>query len=178
MNEKHRRDLVLPVPSAASVRGRKWTKTKMAASLFGALTALCLISHGPSPGPLSMVPMTPLAALPPLRPLPSSVCAQVPPLLPDHSLDSAAIYAAKPRIVEWHQDAIRIPTEVYDEMGAPGEDERWEIFADFHAYLETAYPLTHAVLKRTKVDTWGLVFEWEGTDKDLKPLLLTGHQGG
>ena len=29
----------------------------------------------------------------------------------------------------------------------------------------------------TKVNTWGLVYEWPGSDKSLKPILLTAHQG-
>lgn len=32
-------------------------------------------------------------------------------------------------------------------------------------------------LKRNRVVTHALVFEWEGSDSSLKPLLLTGHQG-
>jgi Gly-Xaa carboxypeptidase len=32
-------------------------------------------------------------------------------------------------------------TEIYDEMGPIGEDERWEIFEEFHDYLAQAFPL-------------------------------------
>lgn len=39
------------------------------------------------------------------------------------------------------QGAIQIPTESYDNMGKVGEDSRWDIFADLHAYLEDAFPL-------------------------------------
>ena len=39
------------------------------------------------------------------------------------------------------QGAVRIPTESYDDMGKVGEDPRWEIFKDFHAYLEKTFPL-------------------------------------
>lgn len=57
-----------------------------------------------------------------------------------------------------------------------GKDSRWEVFAPFHEYLLTTFPNVHATLKLTKVNTYGLVYAWEGTDTSLKPLLLTAHQ--
>jgi Gly-Xaa carboxypeptidase len=39
------------------------------------------------------------------------------------------------------QGAIRIPTESFDDMGLVGEDKRWDIFVDFHKYLEETFPL-------------------------------------
>ena len=39
------------------------------------------------------------------------------------------------------QGAINVPTESFDDMGKVGEDPRWDIFADFHAYLREAFPL-------------------------------------
>ena len=32
-------------------------------------------------------------------------------------------------------------------------------------------------LTLTKVNTYGLLYEWKGSDVSLKPLLLTAHQG-
>lgn len=62
-------------------------------------------------------------------------------------------------------------------MGHVGEDDRWKKFQAFHDYLEKAFPRTHAKLGLTKVNTYGLVFEWKGSDPSLKPVLLMGHQG-
>lgn len=39
------------------------------------------------------------------------------------------------------QGAIQIPTESFDDMGDVGKDDRWDIFADLHAFLEEAFPL-------------------------------------
>lgn len=39
------------------------------------------------------------------------------------------------------QGAVQIPTESFDDMGKVGEDDRWDIFVDFHAYLEETFPL-------------------------------------
>ncbi len=39
------------------------------------------------------------------------------------------------------QGAVQIPTESFDHMGKVGEDERWNIFKEFHEYLEKTFPL-------------------------------------
>jgi Gly-Xaa carboxypeptidase len=39
------------------------------------------------------------------------------------------------------QGAVRIPTESFDDMGPVGEDPRWDVFKEFHAYLEESFPL-------------------------------------
>ena len=39
------------------------------------------------------------------------------------------------------QGAVRIPTESFDDMGPVGEDPRWDVFKEFHAYLEASFPL-------------------------------------
>jgi Gly-Xaa carboxypeptidase len=83
-------------------------------------------------------------------------------------------------------------------MGPVGEDERWEAFEPFHDYLVRSFPLTcvilslcdirkqgvntklfisHKSLTLIKVNTYGLLYEWKGSDNTLKPLLLAAHQG-
>jgi Gly-Xaa carboxypeptidase len=80
------------------------------------------------------------------------------------------------RAAAWLGGAVRIPTEAYDDMGPVGEDERWEAFVPFHAYLVQSFPLIHKSLTLTKVNTYGLLYEWKGSDDSLKPLLLAAHQ--
>ncbi|KAI9743933.1 MAG: hypothetical protein M1818_002667 [Claussenomyces sp. TS43310] len=74
------------------------------------------------------------------------------------------------------QGAIRIPTESFDDMGRVGEDPRWNVFADFHAYLERTFPLVFTKLDVAKVNTYGIVITWEGSDDSLKPFLFMAHQ--
>lgn len=38
------------------------------------------------------------------------------------------------------QGAIQIPTQAFDDMGPVEQDKRWDIFKDFHAYLEESFP--------------------------------------
>ncbi|TRM59536.1 carboxypeptidase S [Schizophyllum amplum] len=68
------------------------------------------------------------------------------------------------KALDWMRGAIQIPTEVFDAMGEPGEDSRWDIFYEFHDYLLKSYPLVHSTMSLTKVNTFGL------------PILLTAHQ--
>jgi len=99
----------------------------------------------------------------------------------------------------WMSGAVQIPTESYDEMGLVGQDKRWEIFGKLHDYLHETFPkvyvsrswrhslcnirrLTicycrHETLTLTKINTFGLLYHWNGSDTSLKPLLLMGHQG-
>ncbi len=79
-------------------------------------------------------------------------------------------------------------------MNPVGVDPRWEVFEPFQAHLLGDFPLVcvlfqhpflsfadtsprHSTLKLTKVNTYGLVFEWNGTSPNLKPVLLAAHQG-
>ncbi|KIJ20621.1 Merops: M20.UNA [Paxillus involutus ATCC 200175] len=71
--------------------------------------------------------------------------------------------------------AVRIPTECFDDLGLPSEDPRWEIETKLHEYLESRFPKVHATLRRIKVNTYALVYEWKGTDDSVKPLLLAAH---
>ncbi|PCH44222.1 carboxypeptidase S [Wolfiporia cocos MD-104 SS10] len=113
----------------------------------------------------------------------SSLCPQVAPLVPEKSTDLysglAETFETKEflfRAVDLLAGAVRIPTQSYDDLGPIGEDPRWEAFAPFHEYLLKSYPQVHATLNLTKVNTYGLVYHWKGTNSTLKPLLLTGHQ--
>jgi Gly-Xaa carboxypeptidase len=38
------------------------------------------------------------------------------------------------------QGAVKIPTESYDDMKLVGDDPRWDIFVEFHTYLEKTFP--------------------------------------
>ncbi|WP_254245103.1 M20/M25/M40 family metallo-hydrolase [Hymenobacter sp. BRD67] len=49
-------------------------------------------------------------------------------------------------------------------------------FGQLQAYLRRTFPLVHQQLKLQKVNRYGLLYEWPGTDPTLKPLLLLAHQ--
>ncbi|CAE7147068.1 unnamed protein product [Rhizoctonia solani] len=72
--------------------------------------------------------------------------------------------------------SVRIPTESFDNMGNVGDDDHWVVFDKLHKYLEQQFPRVHKELEIEKVNTYGLLFTWKGSDSSLKPLVLMGHQ--
>ncbi|KAH7929100.1 carboxypeptidase S [Leucogyrophana mollusca] len=117
------------------------------------------------------------------RELSTGVCPQVAELVPQkngalwESLGS--IYGTdkfKMRAVNWLGGAVRIPTESYDNMGPVGTDPRWEKFGALHDYLLASFPQVHSTLELTKVNTYGLIYVWKGSDTSIQPLLLAAHQ--
>ncbi|KAJ8472610.1 hypothetical protein ONZ45_g16592 [Pleurotus djamor] len=84
--------------------------------------------------------------------------------------------AHRERVADWLSGAIRIPTETFDDMLPVGNDSRWDIFASFHDYLVDSFPLTFTSLSVTKVNTYGVILAWEGSELAKKPILLTAHQ--
>ncbi|KAL4073057.1 hypothetical protein V8B97DRAFT_1869576 [Scleroderma yunnanense] len=113
----------------------------------------------------------------------SDVCPQVSALIPEKNYElweglrsTYSTDSFKSKAVNWLSGAVQVPTESYDHFGPVGTDVRWEKFQAFHDYLLDAFPLVHAALELTKVNTYGLIFVWKGLDSALKPLLLTAHQ--
>ncbi|KAI1327799.1 peptidase family M20/M25/M40 [Xylariaceae sp. FL0255] len=110
-------------------------------------------------------------------------CVQVDPLTPNISSDSLQNMDAyldsaefRDRAVELMAGAVRVSTQSFDDMGAIGEDPRWDVFFDFAAYLEKTFPLVHENLKLEKVNTHGLLYTWQGTDAAKKPTVFMAHQ--
>ena len=49
-------------------------------------------------------------------------------------------------------------------------------FQNFHNYLQKEFPLVYKSAEVTIVNEFGLLFEFHGKDRDLKPVLLMAHQ--
>ncbi len=49
-------------------------------------------------------------------------------------------------------------------------------FLGLHNYLKRTYPLIHKTLAREVINKYSLIYKWEGSGSDKKPILLTGHQ--
>jgi len=67
--------------------------------------------------------------------------------------------------------AITFPT-VSHEIGLPVDTLA---FLGFHQFLKEAYPMVHATLKKEVVSELSLLYTWEGTDPELKPVILMAH---
>ncbi|KAG1804694.1 uncharacterized protein HD556DRAFT_470702 [Suillus plorans] len=81
----------------------------------------------------------------------------------------------KQRAIQVLGEAVRVPTESYDDNGPVGEDSRWDTFAELHRVLEASFPRVYKSLNVTKVNTYGLVFHWQGSST-AKPYILAAHQ--
>src|SRR5256885_7206438 len=49
-------------------------------------------------------------------------------------------------------------------------------FDGFQRYLRTTFPRLHAALKLEKVNGYGLLYEWTGSDPNRQPIVLLAHQ--
>ncbi|KAF8074977.1 carboxypeptidase S [Lyophyllum atratum] len=112
-----------------------------------------------------------------------SRCPQSDPLVPVRNgalwESLSATFGTEPfkvQAIDWLSGAVRIPTESFDDMGSVGGDARWDAFAPLHDYLHSAFPLVHTTLQLTKVNTYGLLYVWQGSDFSLKPIVLAAHQ--
>ena len=110
-------------------------------------------------------------------------CFQVDPLVPNKStasLDEMDEYLKSQKFRDKSigrvSGVVKVPSQSYDDLGAVGEDSRWDIMYQVAAYLEKTFPLVHSTLKLEKVNTHGLLYTWEGSDNDLKPTVLMAHQ--
>ncbi|KAJ6529669.1 hypothetical protein B0H19DRAFT_968101 [Mycena capillaripes] len=110
------------------------------------------------------------------------MCPQAEPLIPDRNgalwTELTALYATDGFLADaigQLSAAVQIPTETFDAMGPVGEDPRWQSRAPFLDHLAKAFPLIHATLEAERVNTYGLIYTWPGSDSSLKPLLLMGH---
>lgn len=73
--------------------------------------------------------------------------------------------------------AVQIPTIVGDSNPDPSINPKfYSNFTKFHKYLNTTFPLIHERLKLNIINSFGLLYTWEGSNSDLKPILFTAHQ--
>ena len=68
--------------------------------------------------------------------------------------------------------AIQYKTISFSEDAIPDSTA----FFGFHRFLEETFPLVHANLTLEKINTYSLLYKWEGTDPSKKPIILMSHQ--
>ncbi|GMM29476.1 hypothetical protein DAMA08_022210 [Martiniozyma asiatica (nom. inval.)] len=68
--------------------------------------------------------------------------------------------------------SLQIDTVVYDTMTM----EDYFKFEKFHKFLQSSFPLVYKNAKVHTINTYGLVFEFKGSNESLKPIMLAAHQ--
>ncbi|EIW70200.1 hypothetical protein TREMEDRAFT_30032 [Tremella mesenterica DSM 1558] len=79
------------------------------------------------------------------------------------------------RSIELFVEAVRIPTQSYDDNGEPNEDPRWEPFFEFQQWLRKSFPVAHEKAKIEYINTLGILATFEGEDPSLKPVVMMSH---
>jgi carboxypeptidase PM20D1 len=69
-------------------------------------------------------------------------------------------------------EAVRLRTVSSRDDASLNTDQ----FAQLHTLLQTRFPKTHATLKREVVGDLSLLYTWQGSKLDAKPMLLMAHQ--
>lgn len=107
-------------------------------------------------------------------------CGKIEPLVPKFNRSVDLILhdpEYKKSSIELLSGAIQIATEIQDVNPEPADDpEYYSKFYDFHRYLEDSFPLIYKHLKVEKVNELGLLYTWQGSDEELKPVLFMAHQ--
>lgn len=75
------------------------------------------------------------------------------------------------KVVATFSKAVQIATisKDYPALTTP------EPFLAFHQLLENSYPAVHSIASKQVINEFSLVYKFEGTDKQLKPVLYMGH---
>ncbi len=87
------------------------------------------------------------------------------------SVQTRKVAVDRELVVKHFQQAIQIAT-ISKDYPAPVTPEP---FLAFHQHLTDSFPAVHHYAERTIVNDYSLVYKFEGTQKDLKPVLFMGH---
>lgn len=64
----------------------------------------------------------------------------------------------------------------FETVSAHADDEAVvQAFSRLGAWMEAAFPRTHQLLELETFDRFGRLYRWEGTDPELRPILLAAH---
>ncbi|KAI0367042.1 carboxypeptidase S [Pilatotrama ljubarskyi] len=149
---------------------------------YGLLYGTRLAKQSPRPAAVVQIPTWErLAPLPPSQH--SHVCPQPKAIYPEKHADLEAelekVFADgtyKLKAYKALGGAVQIPTESYDDLGPVGEDSRWEVFGKLHKYLEQTFPRVFETLNVTRVNTYGIVLHWQGSNESALPVVMAAHQ--
>ncbi len=79
--------------------------------------------------------------------------------------------AISPAAVNHLSEAIQIKTISFGN-GAAFDTLEFHRFSEF---LDNSYPLVKEKLNKTTINTFGILYHWQGVDNNLAPIVLTAH---
>ncbi|GAB3165604.1 M20 family peptidase [Telluribacter humicola] len=84
---------------------------------------------------------------------------------------SAPPVAVSDSVISHLSRAVRFRTVSYQDASLTDSTQ----FQAFLSFLTTTYPNVHAKLSLERINNFGLLYQWKGSDATLKPMLLMGH---
>ncbi len=85
------------------------------------------------------------------------------------SLDCVSL--DKERLASKLSKSVQIPTISRSNK----EDTDCDVFEAYHSLIAELFPQVHKKLELTKINKYSLLYKWQGTDKNKKPILFTAH---
>jgi len=86
-------------------------------------------------------------------------------------LGTIAPIAVSENCIQHLSDAVKIKTVSYDE---PSKFDS-TAFNALISYLKKTYPLSDSLLNKKVINSFSLLYKWEGENPSLKPIVLMGH---
>ncbi|MGE0635421.1 MAG: M20 family peptidase [Bacteroidia bacterium] len=88
------------------------------------------------------------------------------------SVESVPLYQTDDAVIQRLSQAIQFQTISYQDSGKMDTAQ----FNGLHRFLKTSFPLIDSLLTLEKINTYSLLYKWQGSNPSLKPILLMAHQ--
>jgi carboxypeptidase PM20D1 len=88
------------------------------------------------------------------------------------SVEPVALYTVNDSTIQRLSDAIKFQTISFQDSGKMDTAQ----FNGFHRFLKQSFPLIDSLLTLEKINTYSLLYKWQGSNPALKPILLMAHQ--
>jgi carboxypeptidase PM20D1 len=87
-------------------------------------------------------------------------------------IEAVPLYQTDDAIIQRLSQAIQFKTISYQDSGKMDTGQ----FNGLHRFLQQSFPLIDSLLTLEKINTYSLLYKWQGSNPSLKPILLMAHQ--
>lgn len=87
-------------------------------------------------------------------------------------VDAVPLYKTDDVVIQRLSEAIQFKTVSYQDSGKMDTSQ----FNGLHRFLQQSFPLIDSFLTLEKINTYSLLYKWQGSNPGLKPILLMAHQ--
>ncbi len=87
-------------------------------------------------------------------------------------VEAVPLYKTDDAVIQRLSQAIQFKTVSYQDSGKMDTSA----FNGLHRFLKQSFPLIDSLLTLEKINTYSLLYKWQGSNPELKPILLMAHQ--